>query len=150
MDDEVTYAHLATMLVRAFYNDDYENFNKNASSWFTPFCEVAMDHGLFHMTKGDQANYTSVVQTPLTRYEMAQMLYNLLTATHALPEYDPSAIQASIADWNCIPEQYREAVLGVTAAGLISGVDSHGTFYGDGLMTRGQAAVVLTHLLSVK
>lgn len=47
------------------------------------------------------------------------------------------------------PVNYREALTAVVGAGMITGVDSKGTFNGNGLMTRGQAAVVMCRMFEV-
>ena len=143
-DDQVTYAQLSTMLVRAFYSEEYEAYSGPVDVWYRPFCQVADTLRLYDGTSGDQTDYDQVMDLPVDRYEMAQILYNILRDKGA--EDGQTASAAGIADWDSIPLRYRDAVRGAVSAGIISGVDASGTFGGDGLMTRSQAAVVLTRL----
>ena len=77
---------------------------------------------------------------------MAQIIYHAMTAAGVKVDVDLEAARASTADWVYVPDKYRPAVAAAKAAGLISGIDSNGTFGGDGNMTRAQACVVLTKL----
>ena len=145
VNDQVTYAQFSTMLVRAYYNDDYEAYTGPTDQWYTSFCNVANDHNLYWNTSAYRDDYLSYMGTPLDRYDMAQMLYNVLESHDLLGSFD-SSVQSGIGDWNSIPANYRPAVTGVVSAGLISGMDEKGTFGGTGTMTRGQAAVVMVRL----
>ena len=147
IDDQVTYAQLSTMLVRAFYNDEYESYTGQTDSWFSAFTGVADNEGLFYGTSADgKAQDGATVNQPVNRYEMAQMMYNILASKGAVPEYNSASVQAGIADWDNIPISYQVAVMGTNVASIISGVDDVGTFNGSGIMTRGQAAVVMTNI----
>lgn len=55
-----------------------------------------------------------------------------------------------IADWNTIPEAYQTAVSTCYEMGLLSGVDTAGTFYGEGSMSRAQAATAVNRLIYAK
>ena len=145
VNDQVTYAQFSTMLVRAYYNDDYEAYTGPTNQWYTSFCNVANDHNLYWNTSAYRDDYLSYMGTPLDRYDMAQMLYNVLEEHDLLGSFD-SSVQSGIGDWDTIPANYRPAVTGVVSAGLISGMDEKGTFGGTGTMTRGQAAVVMVRL----
>lgn len=150
VNDQVTFAQLSTMLVRAFFNDEYEAYTGQTDSWFSAFTGVADNAGLFNGTSAEgKAQDGAVVNQPVNRYDMAQMMYNILVLKDAVPEYDAVAVQAGIADWSTIPTGYQAAVMGANVAGIISGVDNVGTFNGTGLMTRGQAAVVMTNINKV-
>lgn len=150
VNNQVTYTQLATMLVQAFFSDELNAYQGPSDTWYTAFCNVANEAGLFDGTAADgQIQNDSVVNQPVTRYDMAQMMYNVLVAEKAVPRHDAAAVRAGIADWSSIPAKYQNAVLGSVAAGIISGVDANGTFAGSGLMTRGQAAVVMTQVNGV-
>ena len=150
VNNQVTFAQLSTMLIRAFFNDAYEAYTGQNDNWFSAFTGVADSEGLFNGTSAEgKAQDGAVVNQPVNRYDMAQMMYNILVLKDAVPEYDAVAVQAGIADWSTIPTGYQAAVMGANVAGIISGVDNVGTFNGTGLMTRGQAAVVMTNINKV-
>ena len=145
VDNQVTYAEFSTMLVRAYYEDDLNAYTGPTDPWYTSFCNVANDHNLYWNSSAYRDDYLTYMNNALNRYEMAQILYNLLEGHGLLGSFDLS-LQSGIGDWDSIPTNYRTAVIGVVSAGLISGVDENGAFGGDGYMTRGQAAVVMCRL----
>ena len=145
-DDQVTYAQLSTMLVQAFFPQSLTDHPDASGAWYEPYCGALAAMGLYDGTRAGRDGYADAADRPVTRCEMAQLLSNVLWHEDAVPRYDSAAVRAGIADWDRIGPSYREAVACTVAAGLISGVDDRGTFSGDGLMTRAQAAVVLTRL----
>lgn len=146
-NDNVTYAQLSVMLTSAFFKDRLDSYSGSTASWYTKYCTVANDLGLFKWTNV-QNKYTDSTQVNknVNRYEMAQIIYHAMTAAGVKVDVDLEAARASTADWVYVPDQYRPAVAAAKAAGLISGIDSNGTFGGDGNMTRAQACVVLIKL----
>ena len=85
---------------------------------------------------------------PMSRYEMALVVSNTLYKINAkIPTPQEQADQMDqTPDYWDIPKQYRNAVLLVKATGVLSGMDSAGTFGGSGKLSRAQAAVVLGKL----
>lgn len=79
----------------------------------------------------------------MSRYDMAQMVYNSITAKGYQVTVDVGAIWTSTADWIFVPYQYRDAVAVTKTCGIINGMDEKGTFGGGLNMTRAQASVVL-------
>ena len=146
-DGQVTYAQLVTMLGQAFFKSDVDSYTGVTNPWYAKFCNVANQNGLFNGTNAQNhvldERYVGVA---VNRYEMAQMLYNVMKAKGLNVTADQNAAKASTADWNSIPYKYRDAVAVCKAAGVINGTDSNGTFGGNGLMTRAQACVVLIQL----
>lgn len=146
-DGQVTYAQLVTMLGQAFFKSDVDSYTGVTNPWYAKFCNVANQNGLFNGTNAQNhvldERYVGVA---VNRYEMAQMLYNVMKAKGLNVTADQNAAKASTADWNSIPSKYRDAVAVCKAAGVINGTDSNGTFGGNGLMTRAQACVVLIQL----
>lgn len=47
-NDQVTYAQLSVMLTQAFFKDKVNAYNGSTPSWYSKFCGVADDLGLFH------------------------------------------------------------------------------------------------------
>ena len=138
----VTYAQLATMLTQAFFSDELNTYTGNASPWYQKYCGTAAGAGLFNGTDFDNQKAGAAVN----RYEMAQILYNVMQAKSKSAAPDLNAAATSTGDWSAIPEHYRSAVAVCKAGGIINGTDSNGTFGGNGNMTRAQACVVLIQL----
>lgn len=146
-DGQVTYAQLVTMLGQAFFKSDVDSYTGVTNPWYAKFCNVANQNGLFNGTNAqNHVLDEQYVGVAVNRYEMAQMLYNVMKAKGLNVTADQNAAKASTADWNSIPYKYRDAVAVCKAAGVINGTDSNGTFGGNGLMTRAQACVVLIQL----
>ena len=83
------------------------------------------------------AGTADVSAAPVSRYDMAQILINVLNAKQASVRERTPAFR----DWNEIPEQYRHAVSSCFQAGLFVGKD--GCFSGDDPMTRAELAALL-------
>ena len=156
-DGKLTNAQFVTMVANGVYRDmksDYEDenwmemdayFNGNPK-WWSYNAYFAKDHGFLNGTAFYDIKKAATADAPMTRYDMAQVLYNCLifegiSATSA----QKSAAQASIKDWNQIPTQYRDAVSTCFAIGLLSGLGD-GSFGGSQTMTRAQACVVMVRL----
>lgn len=137
-DGQVTGAEWVTMVVRAFYGDEVGQLQAG-DPWYQPYKDVA-DRNM--LIQGDKSNTTTMVN-PLSRYDMAAIIYNVLyDQTGPVAECDPS----EIGDWNEIPAYYQGAVAGAYEAGVLTGNDDAGNFDGNENMTRAQAATVLVRL----
>lgn len=148
VDNQVTYAEFSTMLVRAFLSEELEHYGGHAAFWYEPYCATIAAMGIDKGTRMYDG-YSYVWSQPINRYEMAQLLNNILAYKEVELSYNAATVQAGIGDWNNVPSNYREALTAVVGAGMITGVDSKGTFNGNGLMTRGQAAVVMCRMFEV-
>lgn len=148
-DGQVTYSEFAAMLVRCFYSNTLSTYYGPTDTWYAPYMTVAGWEGILVGTQYVEGRAT--VDTPLNRYEMAMMIYNVLFfSSYDMPSRaEVSAAASRISDYNQMPAQYREVVSIAVAAGVLSGVDTAGTFSGSSSMTRAQAAVVLLRLSSV-
>lgn len=150
-NDQVTYAQLSTMLIQAFFPEVPENFMGPASSvWYERYCASMAFMGLYDGTRaGQDGGYASVADQPVSRYEVAQLLSNVLWYDSVELNYNAASVQAGIADWNRVPGNYQDALTDVVGAGIIGGIDDRGTFDGSSYVTRGQAAVIMTRLNEV-
>lgn len=86
------------------------------------------------------------VNRPLARYDMVQMLYNLLKEDQR--EYDREdrdAAEKALDDWGNIPHGYRDAVIACYRLNLMRG-QTDGRFNGNASVTRAQSCVVLARL----
>ena len=89
----------------------------------------------------------NLATSTINRYDMAQLMYNVLKAEGI--NTTPLSDTSKVADWSSVPSTYRDAVSVCYNMGMLSGVDSKGTFNGTGVMDRAQAAVVMSRLLEV-
>lgn len=147
-DNEVTYADLTTMLVRAFFSEQLEAQTvADDTPWYAAACSAAEEIGLYvGVDIRTQHTNESMVTQPVSRYEMAQILYNAVRAAGVQLTPDLSTAQESTADWDSVPGRYQAAVAATKGAGILAGVDSVGTFNGTATMTRAQAATVMSRL----
>ena len=153
-DSSVTAAQFCTMLTQGFYSDALSSYTPSSQFWWEAFVETARREGVLQNTSLLQAetadgSYNGQAELPLTRYEMALMMYNLVREKGVeLPKQaEIDAARAAIRDWDSIPANYQEAVATCYAWNLLSGGDG-GQFDGSARMTRAQACVVLSGLLN--
>ena len=141
-DLTVSYAQFATMIARSFYNDQLVG---GGDKWYSSFMATAEKVGILEGTK--VLGNSSLVEAGINRYEMAQVMYNVLQDQlgKIAIDFDTTAI----ADWASIPDNYKDAVSLCYHYGTLSGTDGKGTFSGTTMMTRAQAAVVMDRLLEV-
>lgn len=162
LEQQVTTTQFATMLTRAFFPDELGTVDpaRAMSAWYGPYMHVADMHYLFSLTSAsdvyrlvDGRDYwdPNVVDTPMSRYDLAQMLANLCRSKNIsmASTAEQAEIRKSIPDDRVIPPKYQVAVWSVYHAGLIRGVDGQGRFSGDSSVTRAQAATVLSRFLSM-
>ena len=125
------------MIVRHFYED---KLGAGGEKWYSEFMAVAEKEGIL-------AGTSITAEDVINRYDMAQLMYNVLKAegitTSSLSD------TSKVADWSAVPSTYRDAVSVCYNMGMLSGIDSKGTFNGTGVMDRAQAAVVMDRLLEV-
>lgn len=133
----LTGAEFVTMIVRHFYED---KLGTEGEKWYSEFMDAAKRANILTGT-----NVTA--EGTINRYDMAQLMYNVLKAEGITTS--PLSDTSKIADWSSVPSTYRDAVSVCYNMGMLSGVDSTGTFNGTGNMDRAQAAVVMNRLLEV-
>lgn len=149
----VTGAHFATMLARMFYPDQLAaNSGLSSQGWYMPALQTAYNANLLTGTSrlagGCSDNWKSSANLALNRYDMAQMLHNILAARNVTASAgEQNAVRDSIVDWNSIPAQYRTAVQNCYALGVLTGM-SNGTFSGNADMNRAQACVVMNRAVN--
>lgn len=172
VDNQVTYGEMFAMLVRVYLPDepnlslDLPNYTEH---WYDPYCMIADDYAFTDGLRfGDGSLYREHAEEIVNRYDMALFFYNVMTyfaecgelnrngsssyeewGNFHLPKYDAASVQAGIADWNSIPDNYRDAATAIVGAGIITGVDGKGTFNGSGVMTRSQAATVMCRFIDI-
>lgn len=146
----VTKNHFCAMLARAFYPDLIERYNtdqyKNAYGTFGPTNMALVHNSILRDTSFTwQFSKPAIMDTGINRYDMAQLMTNIMSQKGFDTNESDKDAAAKIADYADIPDQYRDAVTNVYALGIIGGF-SDGTFGGGVTMNRGQAAVVIYRL----
>lgn len=145
----VTYAQFCVMLVSAFFPEQLASYTGPSSPWYAPSCTIAAQNDLLLGTRVEQTpTLEGAVSQPMSRYEMALMVSNALYKINAkipTPQEQADQMDTTPDFWD-IPKQYWNAVLLVKTTGVLSGMDSAGTFGGSGNLSRAQAAVVLGKL----
>lgn len=130
-DDVLTSAQFASIVTRAFC---WHGLDMSLTDpWYAPYRKAAEDAGLMEDVGVEDWD------SAMTRYQMAQLLYNLtlgkgITAAGAAALPQPG-------DLDRIPGRYKDAVLSAYRLGLLSGMED-GSFAGDQSLTRAQAAVI--------
>ena len=161
-DGNLSTAEFAVMLTQAFCPEAVAG-PEEGGAWWEPYLDAAWSAGyLIDTTAGfsyidgiwdvaytDGTWNEDVVTEPMTRYDMAQAMYNTVVAEGmALPtDEQREAAQAAIGDFASIPEDYESAVVAMYALGYLSGVNANGDFGGESTMTRAQSCVVMSKLL---
>lgn len=147
-NENVTYAALSQMLIKAFFPAQLEAVEvAEDDPWYKAACSVADDLGLYiGVDIRTQHNIQEMVEQPVSRYEMAQILSNVMRAAGANLSPNLNTAASNTADWASIPQRYQGAVAATKATGLIAGTDAQGTFAGDKLMSRAQAAAIMVRL----
>lgn len=162
-EEKVSSAQFIAMLTRTFYADEVASVTDAAGQpWYYPFAKAAENK---QITEG----LGSIDDTPMSRYDMAAVLNNIIDEEHVIllvatmqnllyrsgkvAEPLPmdwsyqwmKAAKQTIRDWDNIPEQYGKAVSMCYALGALTSM-SDGTFSSDQTMTRAQACVVITRM----
>ena len=89
VDNQVTYAQLATMFVQAFYQEELAAYDGPAGTWYAAYCGVIDQQGGFADTEvAGQAQNGAAVEQPMSRFELAHMIYNVLDSKDALMPID--------------------------------------------------------------
>lgn len=124
---QVTYAQFATMLDQAFFKDDVGSYGAT-NPWYTRFCNIAGEKGLFKGT--DAENYAaagSYANRPINRYEMAQVVYNIMGKINAkMPSTEEVIAQMNemaTPDYWDIPNKYIRAVATAQACVVLIKLD---------------------------
>lgn len=147
-NDTVTNAQFSAMISRAFYPEELKSAQAG-TYWWSANVAISQTHGLLDGTGVEsQSSWGSQMEQAISRYDMAQMMYNLLRDRKAqLPTQTAlQAAQGKMADWQQIPAQYRDAVSACYALGLLNGL-GNGTFGGQSSMDRAQGCMATYRLL---
>jgi len=144
-----------TMICNLMYKDTVARYNANNTyaNWYDVSVEVGKSFLSSHMDTKPFQDTFGAPTLRATRYVMAATIYAIAKSEgwdSNITQAQIDSAKSNIADWDSVPEAYRQSVAYCYAAKFITGVDSKGTFDGSGTMTRAAAAVVLCRLLDAK
>lgn len=151
-EQKLSNAQFVTMVCNLFYSNQVKA-QGTSSDWWRPYMNVAYANNLLSGTTVGQ-NYaaagswnSSSVNGQISRYDMAQIMYNLSTVQRRESPNSMSLVlaQYAIRDFGSIPTNYQMPVAYCFAKGLLTG-DENSNFNGSATTTRAQAAVVLCGL----
>ena len=102
----VTNGHFSAFLARAFYKGEYDD--SNANPWWNPYTDALDRHGVLEDTTLGTTIRTVTINEPINRYDMAQMMYNVLMDQGAqIPaQAEQEKAQAAIGDWARVATEY--------------------------------------------
>lgn len=141
---DVTAAQFCAMLCRSFLAEEYAAAKEGKYQAMEACLPVLEGTSLKETYRSLGKRWDRYVDQPLTRYDMAQIIYNLVLEKDALQE----TIQLSttdIADWTEIPDGCHTAVFTCWGMGLLKG-QADGRFAGEDSLNRAQAAVLWSRL----
>lgn len=145
-NDNVTYTQLVVMLLHALSPQESV---QPSSPWWMAYVEAADSYGILDETNMEQrSDWANFAERPITREQMAQMVYNtmeaadpmagkglsLRTSAEEIPDY--------LSGESDFDPKTSHAVLVCHARKLLSG-DANGYFHPKDPMTRAEAAVVI-------
>ena len=152
---KVTGAEWYTMVIRAFFPDKIPDEAPAgqwySGKWYAPYA-AAGDQLEFAERLDDYATSQDIAERPLTRAEMAAVIFKVLSWYDVqAPEDKLLEAEQSIPDINnyALEDGQRGPIIKCYALGILAGTDSKGTFNGEADMTRAQAAVTLCRLADV-
>lgn len=139
---QMTVAQFMTVAVNASYSSELSK-QPDGVNWWDKAYQVALDKGL--ITTSEYSNTASAMNTPITRKEMARIASRVTVAKGETKKTLTST--SLIADYSSIGDIYKSYVEDCFAKGILTGVDSKGTFNPDGVLTRAEGCTVALKLI---
>ena len=139
--DTLTEAQLVKLMLKPLMTEEAEE--PGGAGWWRPYGEFGLREGI--LTEKDMESMTAEA----SRLRVAQLLARLPLLpvgeeTQVAPDLD--RILPGIADLEEIPEEARDAVITVYAAGIMEGYDD-ACFHPERTLTRAEGAAVILRLL---
>ena len=152
----VSQAEFITMVVRQFFPAFEDDWSAETPRWWEPYADVALASGLLEniwfTTAYDNGAWDgAMMNEPIDRYAMAQILYNALALSGA-PLPDDAAQEAALQEIQEVREgtdfswDHEEAVASMYALGYLRGVNPEGRFDGLASMDRASACTVFSRI----
>lgn len=139
--DALTGAQFSVMLARTFYADDVASVKSDADNWYAAEVKTLAAAGIY-----DFGDFTLIenYNAELPRYQMAQMLSNIIEGSVVVDDVAKSEAMGTVVDATS-SAYYADAVVRCVTAGLLNGYDD-GSFHGNDTLTRAQATAVIYRL----
>ncbi len=147
--DPVTVSQFATLVTRTWYQKEAaaKTAEVGKKPWYAGAVGACEDLGILDGTL--YINGFTKATDPLDRYDLAQILRNIMVKQGTLPDAWPvNLARVEVADYKSIPPSYQEAVACCYAAELLHGKNEAGDFGGSGTVTRAEAATVFIRLVA--
>lgn len=141
---DVTAAQFCAMLCRSFLAEEFAAAPEGKYQALAACLPVLKGTSVEAAYKERGNRWDRFADQPLTRYDMAQIVYNVILEKDALHETIGLSTE-DIADWTEIPEGYHSAVFTCWGLGILQG-QSDGRFAGEDHLNRAQAAVIWSRL----
>ncbi len=138
----LSFAQLATILLRAYYGDEYRALEGSGVKWSDAAYQLTEKYGLWnHPVDKD------VFLKGISRCDMASLMVNIIKDRTGISvtESEKADAAAKIPDIDEVPLQYRDDILTAYALRLLSGYDD-GSFGGSRTMNRAQAATIYCNM----
>lgn len=134
----VSKSSFVAMTVRML-NLEFEDTSSNY--WATGYMQAAFKGGLISEEKYSLEDW----EKPISRFEVANIIYNVMTQYKNTEPKDSSLMLNSIPDKN-IPDEYKNSVYQCYLWGIIRGNASN-AFNGWNALTRAESAVILQRVI---
>ncbi len=138
-------AEFLSVVTKIYFGSDVDALPKvPGAAWYANYYTVALKNGI---VPGQYIRSDSeALKQGCTRQEMSMIIVNALK--NATGEIADTLISMSqIPDWKSIDSAYMYSVKSAYSMGILTGVDSAGTFNPNGTLDRGQAALVLYKMM---
>lgn len=141
---EVTASQFCAMLARSFLKEEYDSAPEGKYREMDACRAVLEGTSVEKIWRDLGRRWDRYVYEPLSRYDMAQIVYNLSLQKEVFQETIHLSTE-EIADWNEIPDGYLSAVFTCWGHGILKG-RSDGRFAGEDTLNRAQACVIWSRL----
>ena len=143
-NSSMTKAQFITVVTRYLFEEELKTIKvESGLPWYSGNLDVALRYGII------DENWASPdsMNQPITRQEMSLISYNVLE--YLDKDVEVTKTSSDIPDYITIGSAYTKSVLTCYSAGILSGVDSKGTFNPLGVVNRAQGATILSRLVGV-
>ena len=143
-DSSMSKAQFITVITRYLFEEELKTIKvESGLPWYSGNLDVALRYGII------DENWASPdsMNQPITRQEMSLISYNVLE--YLGKNVEVTKTSSDIPDFTTIGSAYTKSVLTCYSAGILSGVDTRGTFNPQGVVNRSQGATILSRLIGV-
>lgn len=150
-NNRISYIEFIAMVVRATYSYQLEQKAEemSGSPWYMPVLKVAETGGmLWYTAMEEESRWTQVMNQPITRAEMAQVIDRAIFVGDNSLSFDYDMLTGQISDWASVHENNRDSVIQSYAAGILTGYPD-GSIRPKATATRAEACVIVSRGIRV-